>query len=436
MKLTPFQLILLIIAGASIIIAVLIFAFSSNDNSSSNVTVTMWGTMKQQVFNNMVSKLQDQGVNLNNVVYTEKDPSTIEKDYVKALAEGSGPDIIMLSQDQIVQNENRVMTIPFESYPLRTYTDTFIDESDLYVVKDGILAVPFTIDPLVMYWNKTLFVKEGISSPPTFWDEVMQITPRLTVKDSAFNLEQSAVAMGEFQNISHAKEIFLTLIMQAGNDVVVRNKGDSANQVKFDVILNERLGYTVPPTHAALNFYTQFANPAKEIYSWNRSLPFSQDRFIAGDLAMYFGFASELNLIQQKNPNLSFDVSLIPQSRSGQNRRTFGKMNALAISKNTPNVQAAFEVVNQLSGKTAQQTLIGITNLPPVRRDLLNSDPGDPYQSVFYTSALWADGILDINPVESGAILQRLIELFITGRLDVSDAVSRATNELLLLLNE
>jgi hypothetical protein len=41
----------------------------------------------------------------------------------------------------------------------------------------------------------------------------------------------------------------------------------------------------------ALSFYTDFANPAKEVYSWNETLDNSIDMFVSNRLAMMFGYA-------------------------------------------------------------------------------------------------------------------------------------------------
>lgn len=428
----------MIVSGVIIIVAVIMFSLMRGGNSSAGSPsagspVTMWGVVSEQDFVEVVSLLQQDGTDITNIQYFEKDLNTFENDFLKALAEGTGPDIIMIPQDFIVANEKRLTVIPYDSYPLRDFRDTFIEEGELYATKEGIIALPFVLDPLVMYWNRTSFSQNGISAPPSFWDQVMQITPRLTIKDSTLNIEKSAVALGEFRNLDHAKEIFLTLVLQAGNPVIVRDH-DLIAQSEYKVILSERLGFTVAPVQAAINFFTQFANPAKDIYSWNRSLPRSQDRFVAGDLAMYFGFASEADDIREKNPNLNFDVAPIPQSRNGELRKTFGKMTGLAISRNAKNTLGAFETINILTSREVIEVLNEVTGLPPVRRDLLQPDPSDPYETVFFTSALWADGILDINKSESEKILQSMIESVSTGRLGVSEAVSRAENEIIQLL--
>jgi hypothetical protein len=42
------------------------------------------------------------------------------------------------------------------------------------------------------------------------------------------------------------------------------------------------------------------ASSVRPEYSWNRSLPNSSDAFANGDLAIYFGFASEYAKMKEK----------------------------------------------------------------------------------------------------------------------------------------
>lgn len=432
-RISPLQLILLVVAGFAIVVAVIIFSFNRGKSGSNEPQVTMWGTFSNELMVNINRSLQSSGVDLSNINYVQKDPETIEEDFIEALAENSGPDLIILNQDQIISNYNRVLKIPYSNFPLRDYLNTFVSEGDLFVVDEGLVAVPLMIDPMVMYWNKSLFSSAGISSPPKYWSEVMSITPRLTKSSSDLIIDESALALGEFKNINHAKEILLGLILQAGNNVVIPNTDDNVNE-RYKVILDERLGYTVVPTVAAMNFFTQFANPSKDVYSWNRSLPNSLDRFIAGDLAMYFGFVSEKEIIRQKNPNLDFDVSTMPQSQNSTEPKVFGKMSAIAISRNSKNSQVAYNTILKMTNQLVQKQISIETGLPPVRRDLLQANPEDPFESIFFTSALWSKGVREVDAKKTTEILQSMVESYITGRADAGEAVTKAQNEMELLL--
>jgi len=425
-----FQTILSVLAGVAIVVAVILFALNRGKEQEAVLPVVMWGTVSSDTMSALINDSRKDDVDISNVQYVEKNIDTIEDEYVEALAEGRAPDIIMLREDQLISNAPRIYTIPYESYPIRDFQDTFVEEGNLFTGSRGILAVPFTIDPLVMYWNKTLFTNAGITRAPQYWDEVMSVVPRLTQRDTSLNVMKSAIAFGEFQNVKNAKEILTNLILQAGNDIVVRGTSENGAADKYTVILNERLGYTVPPTQAALIFYTQFANPSKDVYSWNRSLPSSDLRFTSGDLAMYFGFSSELKTLRAKNPNLNFDIAVMPQSRSSDTKKVYAHMNGLAISRTTDRLSSAYNAIIKMTSPTVLRNFSEISGLPPVRRDLLEDSPEDPYKVIFARSALWSRGALDASPNETNTIFKNMVESFVTGRLGVTESIGRATLEL------
>lgn len=434
-KVSPLQIILLVVSGFAIVIAVITFSIVKDSGGSSGVPITLWGTMDSEIFKRVVNTLVASDIDISNIIYVQKDPRNIEDDFVKALAEGAGPDLIMIDQDQIIKNEKRLLTIPYESFPLRDFLDTYIPEAELFTNNQGVIAMPLQIDPMVMYWNRNLFSKAGIATPPRTWGDVMSLTPRLTVSDSELQISESAIALGEFRNINHADDIMQNLLLQAGNTVVVRGAPNPQSQENYTVILDERLGYTIEPAIATLNFFTQFANPARDVYSWNRSLPSSLNSFLAGDLAMYLGFASEINTIRAQNPNLDFDITTMPQSQNSNERKVFANMKAVAISRNSVNVVSAFNAALILGGPAFQEVLSRETGLPPVRREMLQADPSNRFDTILYTSALWSHGILEIERDQTAVILQSMVESFVTGRFSSSQAVTRAREEMEILLN-
>ncbi len=276
-----------------------------------------------------------------------------------------------------------------------------------------------------MYFNRDLLSAAGISTAPKYWDEFLQIVPKLTHKDSALNISQSAVAMGEYRNIAHAKDILAALIIQAGNPIVGTKEG------RYQSILSEKVGYSLAPGDAALDFFTEFSNPSKELYSWNRALPLSTDEFISGDLAFYFGYASELPVIRAKNPNLNFDVSYFPTPRQSQETNfTHGQMLSLAIVKNSAKVSSAFKTIQVLTSKDALTLWRDRVLLPSVRRDLLTETPGDAYMEVFNTAAVRARSWLDPENKSTSNIFQDMIESVVSGRLRTSDAIESADKEM------
>ena len=373
-------------------------------------------------------------LNNKNIVisYIEKNLITFDIDLVEALAAGVGPDLFFLPQDLIIRHRDKVFPVPYESFSERNFKNTFVGEAELYLDSKGILAFPFTIDPLVMYYNRDILEGAGIAQPPRFWENFFDIASSITKYDPSLNILQSTIAFGEFQNVAQAKDILSMLLLQFGNEIVVRS-GD-----KFKVVLNDSFNLPQSPAGAVLRFYTEFSNPTttrgEGVYSWNKSLPNSIDAFTANELAFYFGYASELFVIQQKNPNLNFDVVEIPQIKDSRFKATFGKINALAIAKNSQNLSTAYVVANLLTRQDFIKELSVILSLPPARRDLLSIKPNNPYADIFYNSALISRGWLDPLKEATDIIFKNLVEDIVSGRLSVNESISKADGELWLLL--
>ena len=421
---SKFQLVLTGIFGILILIGVFVFAFA-RPNSTPQVPVLVWGSLSESEFASVLSNLPLAKDRTVSVQYVQKRDSEFDRDFVEALAAGVGPDVVMLPQDSIVTHEKKLFVVPYDSYSERLFKDVYIEEGELLLTRTGILGFPFLIDPLVMYYNRDVLTANAIAKPPLFWDQFFELSKQLTQKDGALNVSRATVSLGEFQNVTNSKEIIATLMMQAGNTLFVRN-----NDGTYSSTIAGGFGQPVPPAISAINFYTEFSNPLKTSYSWNRSLPDSQLMFTSGDLVFYFGFASELQTLKQKNPNLNFDVTTLPQVRSTDNRATFGRMKALAITKNSKNPNAAFTVIAGLSSVEGIKRFAEISGLPPVRRDLLSQNPNDPNMAVFYRSALWTKAWLDPNRVASANIFRTMIESVTGGRARPTEAVDTADQSL------
>jgi len=424
---SKFQIILIGVFGFFILAGVGIFAFYRSSNSVQS-QVVIWGTMPQENFFSIFSNLAIAKDRTLAVTYQYKPESTFDKNFVEALASGVGPDIIFLNQDSILAQRNKLLTVPYSSYPLRTFKDTYIEEGELFLDAGGVTAFPVTVDPLMMYWNRDIFSSQGVAQPPRFWDEFFELSKQFTRKDGALNISRATVPLGEYANITNAKELISTLIMQAGSAIVIRD------QSGYRATLADNTENPVNPTISALNFYTDFSNPTKTHYSWNRSLPNSQLMFTSGDLAVYFGFASELQLLKIKNPNLNFDVAAMPQSRSGHTKITFGVMQGLAITKNTRNAAASFAVISGLSTPEALTVFAQTQGLPPVRRDLISRGNANPNQALFYQSALISRAWYDPNRVTTNGIFRNAVESITGGRARPSESVQRMQQEFYQLL--
>ena len=409
-------LVVLGVAGA------VLFAVARNQGSQSAPALTMWGTLDSRPVSDFLAKISVDYRDTVNVSYVAKDPATFELDLISALARGQGPDMVLLPQDLILKQLDKFYIIPYESYSQRLFKDSFIQEGELYMMSSGIVGLPFSVDPMVMYWNRDIFSNAGLAAPPASWTEFFGLIPKLTKRDQNGNVSQSMVAFGEVRNVFFAKDIVALLTMQAGSPIVVWDVNG------FKSNLADRGVSGLVPAESAVSFFTEFSNPVKASYSWNRAFSLDRTMFLAGRLALYFGYGSELSELRNANPNLNFDVAVVPQAEG--NRMTFGRMNAIAMLKTSPNIPAAYIAAVTLSGASLQTEWVTNSGFPPVRRDMLRTLPSDAFQSVIYQSALISRAWLDPYREATDGTFMRLIEDVTSGKSRVSESVNSANLEL------
>ena len=426
MKGNFFQLIILGIFTVLALAGVLFFAFFNSGGGGTTGNVTLWGTLDAGIMKKQLEFIKEATTDVEQkITYVEKDPRTYNDELVEALASGTGPDLFLLAQDDIVRQLNKIFVVSYDTYTERKFKDTFIEVGELYLYPQGIVAFPYVVDPMVLYWNRDILQREGIATPPEFWDEFFQLSPKITKRDQASNILQATVALGEFRNVTNAKDIISVLMIQAGNPIVVRAEGGD-----LQVVLTENLGFAIKPAELALRFYTEFSNPIKAVYSWNRALPESRDAFLANDLAFYFGFASELPELRRANPNLNFDIAMLPQTRDEGLRATFGRVQAFAITNASRNKNGALLAALLLSSDKSLAHLASLNELPPVSRKLLAKRPTDDIQPIFFDSALIARAFLDPDGKKTESIFKDMIESITSGRSRVEKALSDASKEL------
>ncbi len=432
-----FQIVVIGVFAVLILLGFLAFSgrlpLPTGDEDVNYGTVTVWGTLPKAAMNQLIGDLLAQDTHVR-VTYTEKKKETFENDFVEALARGNGPDLILVSQDNIPTALDKLALVPYTTMSQGEFKNSFLQESSMFLRDQGIVALPITIDPIVMYWNRDIFSNALVPQPPTSWSQFYDLVPRITTKDATGNITQSLVALGEYNNISHAKEIISFLMMQAGSPIVTFQNGSPTAALFGANVSGEN------PVMAAIRFYTEFSKPGKDAYSWNRSLPQSRTMFESGNLALYFGYASEYKDIAAKNPHLNFDVMMVPQTGSGSSgstntsRLTYGQMQGVALVRMSKNQQGALYVARMLSSKEAVGALSKILGLPPARLDLISAMPDDATQTVFYNSALISRGWYDPSPTGSSMVFSNMIDDITSGRSLISQALSDANSSLGKLL--
>ena len=423
-----FQLILIVIFIAAAIVGILVFSGAiplGGSQEGSQGTVVMWGTVPAGIFVTALEEFNDANPTFV-VKYEEKSPASFDRDLLEALATGTGPDMFFLTDDLAFHYANKIYPIPYASFPISTFRNTYAGAGEVFLTGEGVMAFPMTIDPLMMYYNRSLLDAEGIVYPPGSWEDLIALVPKLTIKDDANKISQSTVALGHASNVTHFKEILAALFMQAGNPIVREEAG------RFQSTLDERVGnFNLP---SILEFYTSFADPNHPAYSWNKSFPPSDASFSSQDVAFYFGFASELESLVNRNPNQNFFVAPLPQIKDSKTKVTGARVTGLAVSRFSRNFTTAVTAASLLSSSDFARKFAQVQNLAPARRDLLSIMPQDAYSPIFYSSALIARGWLDPSPKDTDSIWAGMINGVLSNAMSVDDAVKDASSKLRLLL--
>ena len=392
--------------------------------------VVWWGTLPLDTIQPVISALNESHQDEFTLEYVEKNPRSLELEFIEALASGQGPDLILLPDDLLLKQADKLYPIPYETFSRGLFQDTFARGAELYLGPEGILGLPLYVDPLVMYYNRDLISGAALPKPPGTWGEVGLAVPLLRQTDAGGNILQSPIGLGEFSNLLQAKDLLALLMLQAGTPIIDRNEAGQP-----EVVLQNNFGFTKQPAAEAVAFFNRFADPSNTLYSWNTALPEARELFARGQLALYLGYASEFDILRRQNPLLDFEVALVPQRESGLKNLTLGRFPAVSIVKNSQNLATAFQVAYYLAGAEFVTPLIEAIKLPPARLDLLGAPPArDARQTNFFKAAVMATTWLDPDPAKTREIFKRLVDTTQVGTVEITKALNQAHLELEALL--
>jgi ABC-type glycerol-3-phosphate transport system substrate-binding protein len=418
---TNFRLVVTIIFGASLFVGVIMLSFFSGAPESVRGEIVVWGTIPERVISPILQEIRTNSLS---VSYEEKRTEDYGDDLVEAFASGKGPDVFLLPHELTVRFADKIFPVPEEVISARSFKDLFIEEGEVFRYTGETLALPLVVDPLIMYWNRDVFASAGISTPPEYWTDVLSDVFTLTVYDSDGDIIVPGVPLGEFVNIDHAKDIVSTLLLQTGSQITASGNAGLV------------LSFIDGALESVFRFYTEFARPGKDNYTWNRSFDEARDMFIAGDVPIYFGYASEISGIASQNPHLNMDVSQIPQLESVGYNVTYGEMLGVAIARTSRNKIGAQYVQAKLASPEHVNALATALGVAPAVRTALSEVQDDVYKEVYYKAALVARAWLDPDAEVSYTIFKDAVEDITSGRARLSAATNTFQRSLQELIRE
>jgi hypothetical protein len=78
------------------------------------------------------------GKKYSEVIYIEKDKNTYKQDILEALASGNSPDLILVSNESIYDNLNKISPIPYSSFSKRDFMNTYVEAFEPFLSSNGI----------------------------------------------------------------------------------------------------------------------------------------------------------------------------------------------------------------------------------------------------------------------------------------------------------
>lgn len=431
MKLRPFELMLIVGFAVLALVAITMLSLykPADDPEKDNLAgaVSIWGTLPEAPMTDLLASLSKNTPSLGEVTYRYVEPKAFDSELVTALADRTGPDLILISHEELITQRARLQPFSEKALSLRDFKDRYIDGGEVFVLKDGVYALPLAVDPLVLYWNRNLLQNAGFLTAPATWEQLVNdVAPKLTVKDYDRTIKRAVVAMGEVDNIAHVHPIISMLMLQSGSKLVTETDRGYLVQINQGVTESE-------PLTRSLGFFMNFSNPANTLYSWNRSLTLDRDMFVSEDLALYFGFGSEARDLGSRNPNLNYDIAEVPQGAASTVRRTYGRMYGMGVLRNANNLPGAYTVLEILANPENAATIAQTHNLAPAGRAALGAGTNDVYGRVVYSSAVAARGWLSPGIDATDRVFERMINTAGADRVNAfsaaSDAVSRLSEE-------
>lgn len=390
-------------------------------------------------------------INYRKLTYDEYEQALLD-----ALAEDRGPDIFSIQNTWVKKYQTKISpmpetismvypivkgTIKKETIPeLRTtksitvadVKNNFVDTvyTDVVFPENGvnkIYGLPLSVDTLGMYYNKDLLNNAGIAELPLFWNkDFQQDVKKLTKQDLKGDLIQSGVALGGSQNIERSADVVAALMMQNGAQMM------DGTTVTFNVIppiFRER-GYN--PGMEAVRFYSDFANPSKEVYTWNNQLDNSLKRFIDGKLAIFFGYSYHLPIIQAQAPKLNFAIAKFPQIEGNPTEANVANYWVETVSNKSKYKNEAWDFIQFMTTKPDQvKKYLDKTKHPTALRSLIPEQVNNDDLKVFANQLLiaksWYQG-KDFPSAEKA--MNEMVDAVIANPERLEDAVNVAAGRI------
>lgn len=345
-----------------------------------------------------------------NVSYRNFRYDEYEQKLLEAAWEDRVPDIFMIPATWLKKYQDRLSPMPKtvqipvkemqgsispqEVVTLKTVNSlTNQDVKDQYVqvvyddviLDNKIYGLPYSVDTLITFYNSDLLTQSGIPEPMAdFHDLVDHIQQYKLSKIGAANqVLQAGVAMGTADNIPRFFDILSSIMLQNEVDL----KGSSFNP------LQDRTSGT--NLAEVFNFYTDFANNTKAVYSWNDNLNNAFEMFAQGKLAYFFGYSYHADELRKRGVQFDWEMANFPKARGAEGTKYYSNYWLNVVPQKSDNQDAAWNFIQSTANKNLVTNYLTPNKKPTALRSLITEQLKDEEIRIFASQVLTADNWYD-----------------------------------------
>lgn len=400
-----------------------------------SVTLQFWGTFDDSDFYEQAIgdfSRANPGIR---IVYRKFNFEDYEKELINSFASGTGPDIWLMHNTWLPKHWDKIQPLPQKIegedepiFTIKDFQDQFLDVTSADLTFGGVIyGLPVYVDTLGLYYNKDLFNTAGITSPPKTWEDFNDAVRRLTVIDGRGNITRSGATIGTAGNINRSTDILSLLMLQSGVKMIT----DDFSAASFGrAVQSEKVG------EVALQYYTDFANPTKSIYTWDDRQHYSIDAFTQGQAAIMFNYSHHIATIRSRAARFNFGTAKVPQINGTPVAVNYANYWAPTVSKQSKDAVIAWKFLVYLSSAQGARYYVTASNRPSARRDLVEQQKNDPDLGVFAEQALSARSWYQVDSSAIETIFAEMINDVNFGRSSIAESLSAAENKVNVLMRQ
>jgi len=360
----------------------------------------------------------------------------LEQRLLEALAAGRGPDLVSLLNSHLGSWQDKLqplpatITLPFQemrglikkepTWVMQTnatlnpkampqlYVDTVVKDA---IINNQIYGLPIALDSLLLYYNRDLLNGAQIATVPADWESFKTAVQKITQLDKNGKFLQYGAALGEGNNVPYAADILTALMLQNGTPMT-----NSTSSVATFAQAVKSGDQSFVPGQDALRFYTDFANPTKETYTWSAAEGEAWQQFASGKVGFIFGYWRDFAKLKQLAPKINLGVANFPQISATGRPVYLASYYLETVPKQSQHISEAWDLLQYLAQPSHLSDYLKNTKQPAAQRSLVADQLKNLDVAIPATQSLnaqsWYHGL---KPDLVDSVFKNLIEQTVSG---------------------